>query len=104
MLTIQDLERAAKDERWLGFGYLGSRQNALTSTDPEVPAQPLLVAAVDQRVIDHGNVEGWDYEDLFVWANSRNGRYFADVMFGSHTRVDRDFDKALGWSLLEVPA
>ena len=100
MLTIADITKATNDERWLGFGYLGERSHKLNSTDPEVPADPTLVEATDQRVIDHANAEGWTYEDLFAWANSRSGRYFGDAMFGSNERFDRRFDKAVGWGLL----
>ena len=100
MLTTQDIAKAANDERWLGFGYLGGRSTALTSTDPEAPAQPLVVEATDQRVIDFANEHGWTYEDQFAWCNSRPGRHFADAMFGSNERFDRRFERAVGWGLL----
>lgn len=95
MLTTQDIEKAANDERWLGFGYLGGRRTMLTSTDPEAPADAALVAVVDEQLIAYANVHGWDYEDLFAWANSKNGRWFADSMFSGST-----FEKAIGWGLL----
>jgi hypothetical protein len=99
-LTIADLDRAANDDRWLGFGYLGERVNVRTSTDPEAPANPVLVEATDQRVIDHANAQGWTYEDLFSWANSTSGRHFGDAMFGSDERFDARFNRAVGWGLL----
>lgn len=69
------------DPRWHGFGYLGERRNALTSDDPEAPAQPERVAAVDARIIDLARSRGWGYDRLLAWANSKHGRRFGDVMF-----------------------
>lgn len=93
-LTTADLDRMANDDRWLGFGYLGERRNLLTSTDPEAPANPTLVEATDQRVIDAANGWGWTYDELFAWANSKNGRWFADMIFGSTGRFDQRFADA----------
>ncbi len=70
------------DERWLGFGYLGEREAALDSTDPESPALPDMVAEADAEALSHAAANGWDYERLFDWANSKDGRLFADCMFG----------------------
>lgn len=85
MLTTADLDKARNDERWLGFGYLQGRDIALNSTDPECPARPELVAATDERIIADANAQGWTYEDLFGWANSKAGRWFADTAFGGGT-------------------
>jgi hypothetical protein len=97
MLTIADLAKAGNDDRWLGFGYLGTRAIALSDSDPEVPAQPVLVEAADQRVIDLANERGWDYEDLFNWCNSKLGRWFGDAIFGARTstRFDQRIDRAV---------
>lgn len=68
-----------QDERWLGFGYLGGRHTALTSTDSECPANPALVAEVDAWILEQ--TSGWTADEIFTWANSRPGRHFADVAF-----------------------
>lgn len=77
-LTTADLERMTRDDRWLGFGYLGERANRLADTDPEAPAQPELVARMDLDVLEEANAEGLTYDELFEWANSKLGRWFAD--------------------------
>lgn len=91
MLTTADLRKASNDERWLGFGYLGerARQDDL-----------VLCEAVDQRIIDAANDAGWEYEDLFAWANSKLGRWLGDAMFGSSVRFDRRWDNAVRDGLL----
>ncbi len=42
---------------------------------------------------------GLDYETLFAWANSKDGRHFGDVVFGGGT-----IEQAVGWNLGPVPA
>lgn len=93
-------------EDWLGFGYLGGRRNALTSTDPEAPARPEVVARVDARILSEADQLGWSAEDLFAWANSRNGRWFADATLeaGTPAEVDEALARAIGrWNLLRLP-
>lgn len=102
-LTVADIDRAVADPRWLGFGYIGGRRNTLTSDDPEAPADPASVHATDERVIAWANEHRWTYEDLFAWANSKNGRWLGDVMFGSDEHIDARFGKAIGWGLLAKP-
>lgn len=70
------------DERWLGFGYLGGRRSALDGSDPECPARPDLVADADRQILDYAVAHNWDREQLFEWANSKDGRWFADCAFG----------------------
>lgn len=100
-LTRDDLDAMTRDERWLGFGYLGGRDIALNhaADDPEAAVDPLRVEAVDIRVLDAANDAGMDYDALFEWANSKDGRHFADVMFGSNDRVDLDWADAVRWNL-----
>lgn len=97
-LTVADLDWAARDQRWLGFGYLRGRQVALTSTDPEAPANPALVADTDRRVIEHANARGWTYDQLFDWCNSKHGRWLADAAFSGEA-----WSKIVGWRLLDLP-
>jgi hypothetical protein len=99
LIKASDLERATRDDRWLGFGYLGERRNTLARQTPDAA---LLVEAVDQRVADWANSHGWTYDDLFSWANSRTGRYFGDVVFGGG-QLDRNFADAVRWQLLALP-
>jgi hypothetical protein len=94
-LTAAVFDEFSRDDRWLGFGYLGERRNRLSDIDPDRPAEPDLVAAIDQRIVDHANAEGWTRDDLFHWANSRDGRWFGDVVFGGGT-----FDEAIRHRLL----
>lgn len=82
MLTTQDIEKATRDDDWQGYGYLGERNIRLTSTDSERPADPAQVAEVDAMVLAYANEHGWDYPALFAWADSKNGSWFADTVFG----------------------
>jgi hypothetical protein len=86
MLTITDLAKAAQDDRWLGWGYLGERGRQDDAT---------LVEATDQRVVDLANERGWTFEDLFAWCNSKLGRHFGDVVFGGRGRFDARIDEAV---------
>lgn len=74
----ETFDRLARDDRWLGFGYLGGRAATLDGSDE--PARPGLVALVDRMILEA--TEHWTEEELFVWANSKAGRWFADCMFG----------------------
>jgi len=69
-------DELAKDDRWLGFGYLGERQNQLADNrkDPLDADALALQSAID---------EGLTYDELFEWANSKFGRWYGDCMFGS---------------------
>ena len=66
-LTAADLDRMSSDDRWLGFGYIGGRNNAI--------AEGWNVADADTLVLEMG--QGMTYDELFAWANSKNGRWFA---------------------------
>jgi hypothetical protein len=77
-LTITDLDRMANDDRWLGFGYLGERGHAANES-------PETAALVDAHVIEIANGLGMSYDDLFQWANSKDGRWYGDMTFGQAT-------------------
>jgi hypothetical protein len=66
--ATQTFDRMTGDNRWLGFGYLGERDHMLNSTDP------------DQRILEV--TADWTADELFHWANSKDGRWFADMVFG----------------------
>lgn len=76
--TTDTLDAMANDDRWLGFGYLGERRNAAEET-------PETVALVDAHVLEVANAAGLTYEELFTWANSKDGRWFGDMTFGQAT-------------------
>lgn len=88
MLTTQNLEAMYTDERWLGFGYLGERRTALSmGEDPEgltKEAAADLVAKADAMVLAHANRYSFTAEELFTWANSKDGRWYADCWFGNN--------------------
>ena len=64
-------DRMTEDERWLGWGYLGERSRC---------EDPAKVAEVDAYVMHQ--IKGWTDEERFHWANSKNGRWAADGLFG----------------------
>lgn len=94
MLTIADLNAMTERDEWLGYGYLGSRQNVLTSDDPEAPANPDLVAEADMKAVDNANEYGLTIDQLFDWANSKYGRWYGDCMFGNAGRHADDYTPA----------
>lgn len=96
-LTVADLDRAARDDRWLGFGYLGERQRRRE----DIAAR---VAEVDAALIDWANLVAWTYEDLLRWANSAMGRHFGDVTLGSSKPLAYAVSEARQFNLLELPA
>lgn len=81
-LTVADLDRMETDDRWLGFGYLGERRNFRQAIDsgevgfPDTAAAEL--ARMDADVLEEARIEGLSYDELFAWANSKDGRWFAD--------------------------
>lgn len=77
-LTAGDLSRALEDERHLGFGYRSGRSSATESR----------VSDADAIVLRIANEKGWTYEQLFAWANSRPGRWTADVLYDGGTEAD----------------
>jgi len=75
-LTAADFDRMMSDDRWLGYGYLGERRNRLEEGDSTVAADALAVAAANEL--------GLTYDEVFHWANSKDGRWFGDCMFGAN--------------------
>ncbi|HEY9409341.1 MAG TPA: hypothetical protein VIQ30_22590 [Pseudonocardia sp.] len=102
-LTVDDLAAMEGDPRWDGHGYIRGRSAALASTDPEHPdyepeaaPTPGAVEAADRRIVAIANERGWTYDQLFEWANSRDGRWFADAAIGCDD-LDDAVDK---WHLI----
>lgn len=88
-LTTADIDRMTNDDRWLGWGYLGERERN------SGPAQH----ATDQRVIEFANHRGLTYDELFAWANSKDGRWFGDVMFGGAGAFEARWQEAVRHNL-----
>jgi Putative phage serine protease XkdF len=93
----QKFEQMMSNDDWQGYGYLGERQNALDGSDPEAPAQTARVAEVDAALVRYAQAHGVSDDALFEWANSKNGRLFADTAFGSSDPIDDVMDKAQKW-------
>ena len=78
MLTTADLDSMYRNDEWEGFGYLGGRRIATAE------GKLAEVTEADARVLADANVNGLTAEELFAWANSKKGRWFADCMFGAN--------------------
>lgn len=92
MNTTTTFDQMTTDDRWLGFGYLGERRNALDNSDPEAPAIPARVELADTFVLDV--TADWTDDELFAWANSKDGRWYGDILFGTTHLTQRDLDMA----------
>lgn len=66
-LRLDDLDAALDDDRHLGWGYSVKRHLSTRTA-----------AKLDCAVIDVANELGLDYEELFLWANSKEGRWLVD--------------------------
>jgi hypothetical protein len=98
--TARSFDRMMSDDRWGGYGFLGGREIALDNSDAECPARPELVATIDRLVLEA--TAEWSADDLFHWANSKDGRHFADVVFGGnpHLTAEARFAEAVSYGLL----
>lgn len=86
MLTPDVFVKMLDDDRWLGYGYLGARRNALDNSDPNAIADPALVVEADDLALEAANKQGMSYDALFEWANSKVGRWYGDTIFGRGSR------------------
>jgi hypothetical protein len=77
-LTAQDLEAGYVNDEWLGYGYLGGRRSFYGE-----PGSSEAIALADQAVLAAANAKGWTPQELFTWANSKLGRWYADETLGS---------------------
>lgn len=55
-------------EGFLGWGYIGERRHLSEANR----------AAADKLILDNANRYGATADQLFEWANSKEGRYYAD--------------------------
>jgi hypothetical protein len=79
-LTTEDIALGYSDERWLGWGYLGERDRA---ADAGIDTRH-----ADEVALRFANANGWNREDLFHWANSKDGRWYGDWAFGCDTTTE----------------
>jgi hypothetical protein len=76
--TTDDIEAVMSDPRWRGFGYpLGRSQAPRRAQD-----------RADAALLAWANSRGWDAERLFAFADSQEGRWFADNWFGGWTEAE----------------
>jgi hypothetical protein len=73
-ITAANIEAGYEDARWLGHGYLGERAHADEAR--------LLVA--DRVLLDAAEIYGWDEDAFFYFLNSKAGRWYGDIAFGSY--------------------
>ena len=93
-LTVTDIEGAYEHPEWLGWGYLGERQREESRRKVET---------ADKAVIRFANEEGWDYDQLFWWLNSKPGRWFGDAAFGCTPRtIDRETLGSGRWTITKL--
>lgn len=74
-ITTATIEAMYDNNEWSGFGYLGERQRNSHKVE--------LVKQADALLIEHATKEGWTEEELFWFCNSRSGRRYGDLAFGS---------------------
>lgn len=84
MFTTTDLDQMVFHADFEGFGYIGARINFVQGiVEGEIaPELAGLLAAADAKVLRQVNTYGIEEDEFFDWANSRNGRYYGDAMFG----------------------
>jgi hypothetical protein len=85
-------DRMAQDERYLGWGYINGRHDL----------NPVKQQVADDVILQFAEDAGWDDEALFAWANSKLGRWFADLA-DDGLDVEALFERAMAWKLLQDP-
>lgn len=75
MIAAADLQGALQDDRHFGWGYACTRKHG-----------PAFCKKLDREVVDAANELELGYEELFAWANSKNGRWLDDQLDGTETQ------------------
>ena len=70
--STRTFDQMSNDDAWLGFGYLGERSHQ----------DAALRDFADTFVYDV--TADWTDAELFAWANSKDGRWFGDCVFGGN--------------------
>ena len=86
--TSSTFDDMARDDRFCGWGYIGARQNLRDAVAAGEWSADMLdtLAEADALALATG-VPG---DKLFAWANSKDGRRFADCYFGSSNHAHAD--------------
>lgn len=73
----------ASRSEWLGWGYIGERRAALEMIESRELAGLYRdrVIRADRMALQYAADAGWTDADLFEWANSKAGRWFAELAF-----------------------
>ena len=87
MFNTADIEAGHYDDRWAGYGYLGSR-DAIADLDPA------LVIKADTYLCTMAEALGWDTETLFQFTNSSQGRHYGDLFAYGHGLAGRGTEDA----------
>ena len=86
-LTTDTFDDFALRDDWLGFGYIGGRRH-LTAAER---------ARADSIALAYAIEHGWSEGDLFLWGNSKLGRWFSDYATVHRSlKVLRDVSEAHG--------
>lgn len=94
-LTSADLDAFEQHDEWLGFGFIGERSRAretVAAGDSDYRMSVDSLAEIDTIVLRLASERGWSVERLFAWANSRDGRFAGDELFGSYHVTDRSVE------------
>lgn len=78
MLTTTHLDNMTTNEEWGGFGYIGEREVQKRSGED--------IAQADAMLLDAAIRQGMTEDQLFNWANSKNGRWYGDCWFQRSAR------------------
>lgn len=89
-LTVEDLHDVLNDDRHYGWGYATSRHLSESRR-----------ARLDRAVVAVANELGLTHEDLFVWADSKYGRWLVDHASSTANRaVVREYLNAAAFASL----
>ena len=96
-LTKNDLRKMTQEEYWGGFGYIGEKQGILNSLvemhftkenqERQIKEAMHYMDTVDSSIVEYANENGWTYEKLFAWVNSKMGRHFATEMWMGNDKI-----------------
>lgn len=74
-LTKQTIDKMTLRDDWGGWGYLGERERSKQNAE--------MVNRADTMLLNHAVMRGLTEEELFQWANSKDGRWYGDCWFGA---------------------
>jgi hypothetical protein len=96
-ITKNDLRKMTQDENWGGYGYIGEKMAIInsmvenhftTAYNSQGVADAMdQMATVDTLILEYVNENGWTYEKMFSWVNSKMGRHFATEMWMGDDKI-----------------